>query len=74
MFLRENKTKEGIQYTIKSISFGKYNISKNSKISPQKSKVNYLEEAIVYELITDSQEICDTYNEIKSSILNKYLD
>ena len=74
LFLRENKTKEGRQYTIKSISFGKYNTSKNIKINPQKSKINYLEEAIINDFITESQEICDTYNEIKSNVLDKYLD
>lgn len=74
LFLRENQTKEGMQYTIKSISFGKYNTSKNIKINPQKSKINYLEEAIINDFITESQEICDTYNEIKSNVLDKYLD
>ena len=74
LFLRENKVKEGTQYTIRSISFGKYNISKNNKINPQKTRINYLEEANVNEFITDSQEICDSYNEIKSSVLDKYLD
>lgn len=74
LFLRENKTKEGRQYTIRSISFGKYNVSKSNKISPQKSRINYLEEATINDFITESQEICDTYNEIKSSVLDKYLD
>lgn len=74
LFLRENKTKEVIEYTIRSISFGKYNISKNNKINPQKTRINYLEEANGNEFITESQEICDSYNEIKSSVLDKYLD
>lgn len=74
LFLKENKTKYGIQYTIKSISFGKYNISINNKIKPHKSKINYLEEAISNEFISESQEICDNYNKIKSSVLDKYLD
>ena len=74
LFLKENKTKYGIQYTIKSISFGRYNISINNKIKPHKSKINYLEEAISNEFISESQEICDNYNKIKSSVLDKYLD
>lgn len=74
LFLRENYTKEGMQYTIRNISFGKYNTSKNIKIKPQKSQINYLEEANINEFISESQETCDNYNEIKSSVLDTYLD
>ena len=63
-----------LEITIKSISFGKYNISKNYKIVPQKSRINYLDEAIVNDIVTESQEICDIYNNIKNSVLDKYLD
>ena len=66
LFLKENKTKYGIQYTIKSISFGKYNISINNKIKPHKSNINYLDEIINNEFINESQDICDNYNRIKN--------
>ena len=44
LFLRENDISEGKQYTIKFISFGKYNTSKEDNIVNQKSNIKYLEE------------------------------
>ena len=44
LFLRENDISEGKQYTIKFISFGKYNTSKEDNIFNQKSNIKYLEE------------------------------
>ena len=66
LFLRENDISEGKQYTIKFISFGKYNTSKESNIK-------YLEEVKDSEFISESQEICDTYINIKGEVLDKYL-
>lgn len=73
LFLRENDISEGKQYTIKFISFGKYNTSKEDNIVNQKSNIKYLEEVKDSEFISESQEICDTYINIKGEVLDKYL-
>jgi len=72
LFLRENDTSEGKQYTIKSISFGKYNASKEDNIVNQKTKIKYLDEVKDSEFISESQEICDKYINIKDEVLEKY--
>ena len=74
LFLRENNTKKGKEYTIKFMSFGKFNTLKSSKITPQKSNIKYLEEIKNNEFISESPEVCDNYNKIKSDVLDKYLD
>ena len=71
LFLRENDISEGKQYTIKFISFGKYNTSKEDNIVNQKSSIKYLEEVKDSEFISESQEICDTYFKWKD--LNAYV-
>ena len=73
LFLRENDISEGKQYTIKFISFGKYNTSKEDNIVNQKSNIKNLEEVKDSEFISESQEICDTYINIKGEVLDKYL-
>ena len=73
LFLRENDTSEGKQYTIKFISFGKYSTSKEDNVVNQKSNIKYLEEVKDSEFISESQEICDTYINIKGEVLDKYL-
>ena len=72
LFLRENNVQSKKQYTIKSISFGKYNLTSKEIAHPQETKIDYLDEAIKKDFISQSESECDTYNNIKQDVLKKY--
>lgn len=73
LFLRENNTLEGNQYTIKFMSFGKFSTLKENTVVNQKSFIKYFEDVQGSDFVNESEEICNTYLEIKSKVLNKYL-
>lgn len=73
LFLRENNTLEGNQYTIKFMSFGKFSTLKENTVVNQKSFIKYFEDVQGSDFVNESEEICNTYLEIKSNVLNKYL-
>lgn len=73
LFLRENNTLDGNQYTIKFMSFGKFSTSKEDTVVSKKSSIKYFEDIQGSNLINESEETCNTYIKIKSEVLNKYL-
>lgn len=73
LFLRENDTLVGKQYTIKFISFGKYSTEKEDNIVTQKSNIRYLEDVKDSEFIHESEQLCDIYIDIKGKVLDKYI-
>lgn len=72
LFLRGHDTDYGKQYSIISISFGKYNLSNNKTIQVHQKSIDYLDEVLESDFVTDSKAECDRYNNIKKEIVNKY--
>lgn len=72
LFLRENDTLDGKQYSIISMSFGKYNLSSNKTISPVSRTIENFSEVSNLDFATPVYQECDAYNNIKSQVLKKY--
>lgn len=72
LFLRENNTEYGKQYSIISISFGKYNLSNTKTVQTYQKSIEYLDEVLESDFVTNSQVECDKYNNIKEEIISKY--
>lgn len=68
LYLRPNNTSKGIQYSIVSLNFGKYNISNNTGVSAYSRQITSFDEVADMDFITDSNEVCQRYNDIKSQI------
>ena len=68
LYLRPNDTKEGIQYSIVSLNFGKYNLSDNDGLRPFTREINSYDEVADLDFVTNSQDICLRYNNIKEEI------
>lgn len=72
LFLRENDTEFGKQYTIISISFGKYNLSNENEVKEQTKEIKYFDEVKKQDFIPQSPEECKIYNNIKEDIVDNY--
>lgn len=72
LFLRENDTEFGKQYTIISISFGKYNLSNEKQVKQQTKEIKYFDEVKKQDFIPQSPEECKIYNNIKEDIVDSY--
>lgn len=72
LFLRENDTAFGKQYTIISISFGKYNLSNENEVKEQTKEIKYFDEVKKQDFIPQSPQECKIYNNIKEDIVDNY--
>ncbi|MCR8745439.1 hypothetical protein [Romboutsia lituseburensis] len=72
LFLRENDTEFGKQYTIISISFGKYNLSNENEVKEQTKEIKYFDEVKKQDFIPQSPQECKIYNNIKEDIVDNY--
>lgn len=72
IFLRENETEYGKQYTIISLNFGKYNLSNEDDLEPISNDIRYFDDVSELDFVSESSEECEIYNEIKEQVLNEY--
>ena len=72
IFLRENKTEYGKQYTIISLNFGKYNLSNKEDLKPISNDIRYFNDVSELDFVSESSKECEIYNGIKEQVLNEY--
>ncbi len=72
IFLRENQTEYGKQYTIISLNFGKYNLSNKDNLEPISNDIKYFNDVSELDFVSQSSKECDIYNGIKEQVLNEY--
>lgn len=72
VFLRENETEYGKQYTIISLNFGKYNISNEEDLEPISKDIKYFNDVSELDFVSESPKECKIYNEIKEEVLDEY--
>ena len=72
IFLRENKTEYGKQYTIVSLNFGKYNLSNKDTLEPISEDIKHFSDVSELDFVSESSKECKIYNHVKEQVSQKY--